>query len=151
MPHCPKATKTESLHDDFRAAMTALEELCHECEGWWTTQSPTQATYDNSFNVLRALCEKHGWKSMKEAASEPSAEHEEEGLEARLLTALGGHANSKLWGEAGLVEATMRTARIAMDAEPGIIDGFDRAEKTIQVKMEDMPSVSIGQPVHVCL
>lgn len=73
-------------------------------------------------------------------------------VEEQLRIALDGHQDSELWGENGLIAATMRAARMAIDSLPGKLVAFDCLENTLGFKMAEMPSAAtLGQPVYLCL
>jgi hypothetical protein len=76
----------------------------------------------------------------------------QERVEEQLRIALDGHPDSELWGENGLIAATMRAARMTMDALPGKLVAFDCLENTLGFRMEEMPSAAtLGQRVYLCL
>ena len=64
----------------------------------------------------------------------------QERVEEQLRIALDGHSQSELWGENGLIAATMRAANAASSALSGKLVGFDCREKTLTFAMDEMPS-----------
>jgi hypothetical protein len=99
------------------------------------------------------------WKFMGDTArkffdaekyAEPRGSKER--IEEQLRIALDGHPESELWGENGLIAATMRAARMTMDALPGKLVAFNCLENTLGFCMEEMPSTAtLGQRVYLCL
>lgn len=75
-----------------------------------------------------------------------------ERVEEQLRIALDGHSESELWGENGLIAATMRAARMAMESLPGTLVAFDCDESRLGFKMDEMPATAwLGQKVYLCL
>ena len=64
----------------------------------------------------------------------------QERVEEQLRIALDGHPESELWGENGLIAATMRSANATSTALSGRLVGFDCREKTLTFAMDAMPS-----------
>lgn len=61
-------------------------------------------------------------------------------VEEHLRIALDGHPESELWGEHGLIAATMRAVNATNSALAGRLVGFDCREKTLTFAMDEMPS-----------
>ena len=62
----------------------------------------------------------------------------QERVEEQLRIALDGHPESELWGENGLIAATMRAANATSSALSGKLVGFDCREKTLTFAMDEM-------------
>ena len=76
----------------------------------------------------------------------------QERVEEQLRIALDGHPESELWGDNGLIAATMRCARMSMDSLPGRLVSFNCMEQTLGFRMAEMPDTAwLGQMVYLCL
>lgn len=89
-----------------------IRQLERERENWKALA--THYSADREHNAIVALA----YKAERDEARKQLAE-----IENRMRSELGGHPNSELWGEAGLIAATMR----CVDALGEVTDQRDEA------------------------
>lgn len=79
--------------------------------------------------LAKGLCCEHLGAELHEAINQrDEARGQLAGIEDKMRVELGGHPNSKLWGEAGLIAATMR----CVDALGEVTDQRDRLAEALQ-------------------
>lgn len=103
------------------------ETYCDECYyHMWRLRRKTERGWHDGFHIntgeeAKGLCDLlNNLERERDKARRQLAE-----IEDRMRVELGGHPDSKLWGDAGLIAATMR----CVDALGEVTDQRDRAKK----------------------